>query len=215
MAALLPFLPAIIGAATDIGMYAWQRHDAGEAHQREVEDLAKAGINPLMTAQTRGTPVVPAPNIGQDIQSGIASGLAIRAQASEIQRAKAQAAAASAAALSSTASARLTGIQADVQSALANYQVEQARGNAQRADLEAQRLSLLLPFVAVQARQEILSSAAGARNANALAVLNELAKNGRVNQSNLDKTIGTYGPFSQLMLEMLERGIGIAQGMDK
>lgn len=207
------FLPALIGTAADLGMFFVARHDANTAHQREVADLTKAGINPLYTAQTRGAPVVSPPPIGQDIQSGLNTALAIRAQASEIAQRKAAALASTASAASSTAGARLQNIQADVASSLANYQVQKAQGDAQAAQLQADKLAVMLPFVAVQARAEILQQSAGARQANALAVLNELATTGAVNRQHFDKSISTFGPWSEFLFEFLQNGISISKAV--
>lgn len=66
------------------------------AHQREVEDLKKAGLNPVLSAGGSGAPMgslsaASAANLGQNLTSGIAAGSQVRLASAQTKSTNAQA----------------------------------------------------------------------------------------------------------------------------
>lgn len=74
------------GSAAEAGNNrAWQQHMASTSHQREVNDLRSAGLNPVLSALGNGAPtpsgaVAPVANLGEGISKGMDTAVAIRAQ---------------------------------------------------------------------------------------------------------------------------------------
>lgn len=105
-AAAIPAIAAVVGAG--IGFIsqqnanrqnremadsntAWQQWMSGSAHQREVEDLRKAGLNPILSAKLGGAST-PSGNVSQNIgelQAGWNSGKETAAAAAEVQNTQA------------------------------------------------------------------------------------------------------------------------------
>lgn len=203
-----PLLPAVIGAGVDLAGMLFQKHQADTAHQREVVDLQKAGINPLMTAQTRGSPVPDLPSFGADVQAGISSGLSLQRQPRELDRLSAVVA-------ETAARARELGISADWMDTLKALQVKLMDRDLTLKDLDIQQLRLIQPIALDQARAELLATGASARHANALADLDELAKTGAVNVQKLEQDIGESGPAARFLLELIRSIAGSASSLGR
>lgn len=106
----LPFMLAAAAAGSNLlGTYyqneqnkemgaetrAWQQHMASTAHQREVNDLRAAGLNPILSAAGGGAPVPQGAtptmeNMGDSVSKGLETALAIRMQNKELEGKDAQ-----------------------------------------------------------------------------------------------------------------------------
>jgi len=78
---------AIIGAALGLGESIWSAKRADSAHQREVRDLERAGLNPMLSARGGGGSEVG--DVG-GASRGITSGLAAQRARAEIELLRAQ-----------------------------------------------------------------------------------------------------------------------------
>lgn len=183
-------VPAISAGAA-ILTNAWQARRADTAHQREVRDLKKAGLNPALSAMGgRGAEVGALTDPGE---KAVSSALAVQRMKAEIGLIEDQ--------------ALLTRTQAgDIQQGW-----QAGKWDVMRAQLEGQRLSneerrRLLDMVVPQARAEIESRLSGARAARASAALDEAARTGALNEEEFQRMIGEAGPALRFLIFLL-RGV--------
>jgi len=200
------WIPAIVGAGMDFAGMLFGKHQADTAHQREVEDLKKAGIHPAMTAQSRGAPVPSVPQFSDSVSRGVSSGLAVQRQRAEIDVLESQAE-------SNRAAARAAGQATDIAASRFPSEMHKLSTEIDIGMLNADALRARLPFIADQVRAEIAGSAASARHANVLSDLAELDRAGRLNESIFQERIGQFGPWSRVIAGAASKlGVGAVAG---
>lgn len=189
---------------------AFQAEMSNTAHQREVADLMAAGLNPLLSANrgasSPGGSMADLPDFGDSAARGIGSALALRQMKANIGLTEAQA-------LNAAASAEYTRVQSGEFREGTQNRLRRLYSEADLAELTAQERRQLLPFAVDKAKAEIesLGSAAGA--ARARAVLDKLAVNGAVNESEFQAFIGQAGPWGKVVAGIAKLGIaGAAAG---
>lgn len=191
------WIPAIVGAAADVGGMLFSKHQADTAHQREVKDLQAAGLNPLLSVMGgRGAATGEVPSLGEDVHKGVSSALAMRAQRAELALMEQQR-------LKTAAETRASTMQTDLLQAQAPFLVASAQNQADRSESDSLAARLSLSFLAPKAHAEVLATTASARRANALASLEELMRTGAVNEQQLEQDLGEAGPAGRALLEVL------------
>lgn len=188
-----PRTALVASIGTNVGSALWARHLSNTAHRREVVDLKKAGINPILTATGgRGA----SSDFG-GFENPASSALAARqAQANiELTRAQAHLVRTQAGDISSSFAARTGALEA---------QAELSRMNADQ-------LRRILPEALNRARAEIESSLGSARAARARAVLDEAARTGALNEQQLQEILKTAGPMTKFLLMVLRELRGVAR----
>lgn len=177
----------------------WQERMSSTAHQREVEDLKRAGLNPALSAMrgsgasTPSGAVADVPDYGAGVARGISSALAVRAQKAQIELLEAQAD-------REGATAGLARTQAaDISTTGAAGRYRELAARADISEAEAARVVEKL-----QAEIEQLQSASA--QARARTELDKLLKAGYANTAELEKALGTKSPAVRLLLEIL-RGV--------
>lgn len=180
-------LAANIG--TNVASALWARHMSNTAHRRQVEDLKKAGINPMLTAGGRG-----ASSDVPSFESPVTSALAARqAQANiELTNAQAHLVRTQAGDISSSFQSRM-GLMEE-QAAVARMSVEQARAT--------------LPEALNRARAEIAQMSSAAQANQARAVLDQLQKTSAENLAQFEKRVGEMGPAMRFFFELLRAARG-------
>lgn len=181
----------------------WQERMSSTAHEREVADLRRAGLNPILSANhgasSPGGATADVRDVSEAGGRGVASALAIRQAKASIELTNAQAAAANAA-------GQLSNAQAGdiVKSQPGRLSLVQAQAAVASADA-AQRRELL-PMIIEQAKAEIGRTLSGAKAAEAAARLDEAALAGARNVEELQKALGMPGAWMELLVRTL-RGI--------
>lgn len=172
----------------------FQREMSDSAHSREVADLRRAGLNPILSssrgASTPGGAQAEVRDVGEGVQRGIASALAVKQAEANIALTEAQAFE------SRTRSGDLISL------ANSGRYVEQS-ARAALADLSVSEKRQMIPIAIERARAELLATVADARRANAAAMLDELAKTGRMNMEEFEREFGEAGPRLRFLFELL------------
>lgn len=184
------------------------------AHQREVADLRRAGLNPMISAN-RGasSPQGVQADISGGAQRGASTALATQMQRAQIELTKSQADA-------STAQAAYTrNLSADLTTQGVSGRYQKVRSDSEQSRLAAEFLSSTmeqrkdaLALALKKAEEEIRLTSSSAAQSDARTKLLELAKEGQINVADFEKRVGEAGPAMKFFIELvrlmsLSRGI--------
>lgn len=178
----------------------FQERMSSTAHEREVADLRRSGLNPILSANhgasSPGGATAEVRDLSEAGARGVSTALAIRQAKAGIGLMEAQSSAANAAAQLSNAQA------GDIQATQAN---RVGLGAFQRdlAALSAEEKKRLMPTLVERARAEIAQISSAAEAAKARAVLDELARTGAVNVKEFEEAMGDKSPTMKMILELL------------
>jgi len=175
---------ALIGGAIGLGESIWSARRADSAHQREVRDLQRAGLNPILSARGAGSDVGDVSGASR----GVGAGLAVQRARAEIELLQAQA-------YSARSSGRQAAVMAaDIESQAASGRYESVRSGADLAALSVQEKQTQLKLLTRQIEADIRSKVASAAQAEALAVLSKLAVPGAENTAELELQLRKLAP---------------------
>jgi len=180
---------AVIGAGLGLVQNIWSARRADSAHQREVRDLQRAGLNPILSARGSGAEVGP-------MESMASSGAQAARTAAEIELIKSQTDLQHAQATHARAQAW------ELMSFAPGRGAETQMRTALLAADEATRRQQL-PLLLERAREEIAMIQSSSRAARARAMLDEAALEGALNQEEWERLIGEMGPATRFFLEIL------------
>lgn len=202
---------ALIGAGASLIGGIWSAREArrnrefqermsSTAHGREVADLRRSGLNPILSAN-RGASTPSgaqgeAPDIGAGVSRGVSTALAVKQQKAQIELLEAQAD-------RERSSGQLNRIQgADLVSTLSS-RVEQMGSAANLANMTAEEKRQALPLVLERAQAELRQTLSSARAAEAVAALDELDKSRAMNLAEFEKRFGEATPTLRFLFELM------------
>lgn len=199
---------ALIGAGSGIITNVWNAREAAKnrrfqaemsssAHTREVADLRRAGINPMLSRMGSGAS---APGGDRAQMEDVGSKAFSAAQLVLLRK---QAALTDAQAQGEVA--RTQGQQISNQLAHSGqaFQLDKLRDESKLAALSVSERQQLMPFVVKQAEILISQTASSARAANARALLDELARTGAFNEQQWEAAMGELSPGLRNVLNII------------
>lgn len=191
------WIPAIVGAATDLFIGHRQQKNVDTAHQREVKDLQAAGLNPILSAMGgRGAAAPDLPSFGEDVQKGVGSALALQMMKAQLENVRAQTDRENSTSFVNRVNAMAT------QTAFPALQ-EKRLADVDLAKMNVQQLRDRFPVVMEQLRAEVMATTASAARSEALAAIDRARLTGEVNLQKLQKDLGESSPALNEALTIL------------
>lgn len=195
------WLAPAIAAATTVGgsilQYKLSKKNTDSAHQREVADLGKAGLNPLLSVMGgRGSADPVSPDFGEGVSRGVVNALSVAQLRANLDLTRASAD-------KTRAEATTLGEEATNASTMAQLKLRYQGALTDFAELNAIQKQRTLDSAVQLAKNEVARSAAGARSLKARAELDELARIGARNMADFEKRLGEGSPAALLLLKAL------------
>lgn len=195
-------LPAVVGAvgaiSTALGVREsrknreFQERMSNTAHQREVDDLRKAGLHPMLSAG--GGASQPQGNVAdfKGLDEAVVNALAVKQMQANVELTK--------------ANTEKTRSEAKYLDESFQLRLREQGARTDVGELSAQQARDLLPLAKRKAEAEISQMLSGARQLKAQAALHELDRARAMNAQELEKWLKGGSPGVRLFLEVL-RGI--------
>jgi len=189
----LPFVPVVGGLLSGL----WSSYEASKnrkfqermsstAHQREMEDMRRAGLNPMLSARGGGSST-PSGAEGQapDLSNSALAALRLRSEIGLIQ---------SQARREDATASYTNAQQRDLETQAASGRYAKLSDEARLAEMSVREKQLELDQLKDQLAAELRGKVASARQSEALAILNELARPGAENTAELERELRKLAP---------------------
>jgi len=192
--------PAIAVGSTLAGsvlQYKLSSKGANTAHQREVQDLQKAGLNPVLSVMGgRGAAAPDVPDFGESVSKSAANALALSQMRANLEFTRANSA-------KVAAETTALGIDNATRAGSQESEIQLSRMRARLAELDVQTRERLFDTAIAKAKAELVQTQASAASLKARAELDRLAAVGAGNIAKLEKRLGESSPAMLLVLKYL------------
>lgn len=172
----------------------FQERMSSTSHQREVADLRRAGINPMLRQMSgASTPSGDRAEMRDPVGPAVSSAVMMKAQLGLVKAQTER----------EIASAMLTQQQRLDLEGNPTSMGRPARTIQELRELDLSQRKEQFPLLLAKARAEIQQSVSSARAADARAVLDEVARTGAGNIEDFEKRIGEAGPAVRFFYELV------------
>jgi len=185
-------MAAVIGGGVSLAQNIFGAHRQDNAHQREVQDLVRAGINPLHSAGGQGASSQPL----DDVARGATSAMAVARARAELRLLDAQT-------NREDATAVLARNQAADISSSAAGRYDLTATQAQLARMNISQIRATLPQLKQRVLEEIRLTRSSADVQQAEAAIRRAELEGAKNREDFERRLGELGPWAKLFFEGL------------
>lgn len=199
-----PLAPLLIGAGAGILGNLFSASQANRfsermsstAHQREVVDLRRAGLNPMLSANRGASaPQGALSNVTEGASRGVSTALQIQQAKANIDVLHAQAENLRATTRSSTAGAMRT-------EAMTPGELALQQSHVKIADMDVAQRKALFSTVVKRAKEELRLTVASADRARIGADLDAMLRAGSLNVQAFEKKVGELGPAMKWLMDI-------------
>lgn len=208
LAALAPFAPiagAVLGGIFSARQAAqnreFQERMSSTAHEREVRDLRRAGMNPILTTRSGGAST-PSGNVAQTPEFGGAAAQSINS-ALALRRAKLENELLASQVDKTVMETKVSGQSLDERIGGQQSRLDILSSERQLAAMSVDQRREMFQQEIAKVKQEISNMVTSAKGVEARTVLDQLAREGAFNEAEFERRIGQLTPALRRLVDLM------------